>query len=138
MKVPGLKNALEILCEAIAYPDPVEPGATRCRLEVDDAAVTARLLDGRLVLSRAIDREEKDLPQLAEYAVGRMLVEEAVLAWDERAAECILWQEIQEDAEGADLLRFFETFMNSCDWWQDRARELNAPPPSYPDIVIRP
>ena len=109
-----------------------------CRLEVDGAAVTARLLDGRLVLSRVIDREEKDLPQLAEYAAGRMLAEEAVLAWDERAAECILWQEVQEDAEAADLLRFFETFMNSCDWWQARARELNAPPPSYPNIVIRP
>ena len=133
-----MKNALEILCEAIAYPDAVPPDAAQFRLQVDDAGVLARLLGNRLVLSCVIDREERDLPRLAAYAAGRMLGEEAVLAWDERASACILWQEIPDSADAAELVRFFEVFMDSCDWWQARARELNAPPPPHPDVVIRP
>ncbi len=133
-----MKNALERLCEAIAYPEPVPEGATFFRLQVDGGDVTARLVGPRLVLSRVIDREENDLSQLAIFAAGRILKEEAVLAWDERASVCILWQEVQESAEMAELTRFFESFMDSCDWWLARAGELNAPPPAFPDIVIRP
>ena len=68
----------------------------------------------------------------------RILKEEAVLAWDERASVCILWQDVQDNAEGAELTRFFESFMDSCDWWLARAVEMNAPPAPFPDIVIRP
>ncbi len=133
-----MKNALERLCEVIAYPEPVPAGATSFRLRVDGGDVTARIVSHRLILSRTIDREENDLSQLAIFATGRILKEEAVLAWDERAAECILWQDVQDTAEGKELVRFFETFMDSCDWWLARAMELNAPPPAFPDIVIRP
>ena len=133
-----MKNALERLCEAIAYPETVPEDATRFQLQVDGGEVTVRLVGHRLVLSRVIDREENDLSQLAIFAAGRILKEESVLAWDERASACILWQEVQENAEGGELTRFFESFMDSCDWWLARAGELNAPPPAYPDIVIRP
>ena len=133
-----MKNALERLCEVIAYPEPVPDGATRFQLRVDGGDVTVRLIGHRLVLSRVIDREENDLSQLAIFASGRILKEEAVLAWDERASVCILWQDVQDNAEGAELTRFFESFMDSCDWWLARAVEMNAPPAPFPDIVIRP
>ena len=133
-----MKNALERLCEALAYPDAVPDGASSFVITVDGNDVMARLLGQRLVLSMVIDREENDLPQLAAFAAGRILKEEAVLAWDERASACILWQEIKEDAETAQLTHFFEMFMDSCDWWLARAGELNAPPTTFPDIVIMP
>ena len=133
-----MKNALERLCEVIAYPEPVPDGATRFQLRVDGGDVTARMIGRRLVLSRVIDREENDLSQLAIFATGRILKEEAVLAWDERASVCILWQDVLDNAEGEELTRFFEAFMDSCDWWLARVEELNVPPPKFPDIVIRP
>ncbi|MBO4345678.1 MAG: hypothetical protein J5833_07975 [Victivallales bacterium] len=133
-----MKNAIERLCEAIAYPDPVPDGATSFSLRVDGGDIMARLLGRRLVLSRIIDRNEKDLPQLAAYAAGRILKEEAILAWDERLSACIIWQELEDKADSAQLTHFFEEFTHSCDWWVVRAGELNAPPVVFPDIVIRP
>ena len=133
-----MKNAIERLCDAIAYPDPVPESATAFSLRVDGGDIMARLIGRRLVLSRVIDRDEKDLPQLASYAAGRILKEEAVLAWDERLSACILWQELQDNADAAQLTHFFEEFTHSCDWWVARAGELNAPPVVFPDIVIRP
>ena len=133
-----MKNALERLCEAIAYPEPMPDGATSFTMMVDGADVLLRLLGKRLVISRVIDRDENDLPQLAAFAAGRLLKEETVLAWDERLSACVLWQELPENADDAQLVRFFEDFMNSSDWWVERAGELNAPPAVFPDIVIRP
>ena len=113
-----MKNAVNKLCEAIGYPDPVPEGPASFIMEVDGAEVTARILRHRLVLSKIIDRNEADLPRLVSFAPGRMLIEDAVLAWDERAATCILWQEVPEETAPADLITFFENFMSSSDWWK--------------------
>ena len=133
-----MKNAIERLCDAIAYPDPVPEGSTAFNLRVDGGDIMARILGKRLILSRVIDRDEKDLPKLAAYAAGRILKEDAVLAWDERLSACIIWPELQESADAMQLTRFFEEFTHSCDWWVARTGELNAPPVVFPDIVIRP
>ena len=133
-----MKNALENLCEAIAYPDPLPAGAEVFQLRVDGGVVAARLLSGRLVLSREITRAEADLPKLASYAAGRLLREEAVLAWDESTGACILWQECPANASSAQLLHFFETFLTSCDWWLARVADLAAEPIVTPTLVIMP
>ena len=133
-----MKNALEKLCEAIAYPDAIPDDATTTTLRVDGDDIQARLVGKRLVLSRVLLRDEKDLPQFAAYAAGRLLKENAVLAWDEKDAACVLWQAIDEQASTAQLMYFFEAFMNSCDWWVARVNALNAPPVILSDMVIRP
>ncbi|MBP5300479.1 MAG: CesT family type III secretion system chaperone [Victivallales bacterium] len=133
-----MPNALENLCEAIAYPDPVPPGAAAFTLYVDGNLLSAQLLGGRLVLSREISREEADLQKLASYAAGRLLREEAVLAWDENTGACILWQECPANASSAQLLHFFETFLASCDWWLARVAGLAATQVSFPELVIVP
>ena len=107
-------------------------------MRVDGEDIQARLLGKRLVLSHVLSKDEKDLLPLAAYAAGRILKEEAILAWDENQGACIIWQDIQDSANAAQLTAFFEAFMNSCDWWSARAKELNAPPASFPDVVIRP
>ena len=133
-----MPNALENLCEAIAYPDPVPPEAAAFTLHVDGDQVSARLMGGRLVLSREITREEADLQKLASCAAGRLLREEAVLAWDENIGACILWQECSANASSAQLLHFFETFLASCDWWRARVADLAVEPVAAPAVVIMP
>ncbi len=133
-----MPNALENLCKAIAYPDPVPEGAAAFQLRVDGANVAARLMGNRLVLSCGITRAEDNLPKLAAYAAGRLLREEAVLAWDENAAECVLWQECPANASSTQLVRFFENFMTSCDWWLARVADMQAPPVRSPELVIMP
>ena len=133
-----MKNTLERFREAISYPDPVPNGVSVFSMRVDGEDIQARLLDKRLVLSRVLSRDEKDLPTLAAYAAGRILKEDAVLAWDENQSACILWQDIKDNATDEQLTAFFEAFMNSCDWWVARAKELNAPPAVFPDVLIRP
>ena len=133
-----MPNALENLCEAIAYPDSVPPEAAAFTLHVDGDQVSARLMGGRLVLSREITREEADLQKLASCAAGRLLREEAVLAWDENIGACILWQECPANASSAQLLHFFETFLASCDWWRARVADLAVEPVAAPAVVIMP
>ena len=133
-----MPNALENLCEAIAYPDPLPDGATSYRLLVDGGEVVAHLLGSRLVLSRVLSRQEEHLPKLAGYASGRLLKEEAVLAWDEREGACILWQDCAVGASSAQLLHFFKIFLASCDWWLARVADLSAEQVSIPEMVIMP
>lgn len=133
-----MKNALENLCEAIGYPDPLPAGAEAFQLRVDGGVVNARLLDGRLVLSREISRAEADLPKLAAYAAGRLLKEEAVLSWDEVAKACFLWQECPANASSTQLLHFFEIFLAACDWWLARVADLTVEPVAVPAMVILP
>ena len=133
-----MELAIRHLCDAIEYPEEVPEENGVCLLRVDGGNVLAVVRNGRLVLSKVISREEKDLVQLTAFAAGRILREEAILAWDERAAACILWQEISAEAESVELRRFFEAFMDSCDWWQARKSEFEVPQAAFPNIVIRP
>ncbi|MCQ2403964.1 MAG: CesT family type III secretion system chaperone [Lentisphaeria bacterium] len=133
-----MEQAIRHLCDAIEYPDEVPEEDGVCLLRVDGGDVRALVRNGRLVLSKVISREEKDLVRLAAFAAGRILREEAILAWDERAAVCILWQEISAEAESVELKKFFESFMDSCDWWQTRKSEFEVPQAAFPNIVIRP
>ena len=133
-----MPNALENLCEAIAYPDPLPDGATSYRLLVDGGEVVARLLGNRLVLSRELSRLEEHLPKLASYAAGRLLKEETVLAWDEQAGACIIWQDCAVGASSVQLLRFFKNFLASCDWWLARVTEFTEEHVSPPAMVILP
>ena len=134
-----MKTAIERLTDAIGYPDRVSGGALSSVLRVDGAEVLAEDSDGRLVLSYALTDEGSQLPALASYAAGRMLKEEAALAYDvERGA--FLWQSAPADSDARGLLRLFETFMDSCDWWRARMDALagreEAPPPET--MMIRP
>ena len=60
---------------------------------------------------------------LARYAAGRMLREDATLAWDNGA---FLWQDVPAGANSAEMARDFERFMDSCDWWRERVDALHG------------
>lgn len=134
-----MATALERFVQVLGYPGSVPVGARTFTLVVDGGEIEAEERDGRLVLTKALcaAEEEADLAALAGYAAGRMLKEEAVLAWDAVREAPILWQDVAAGAGAAQLRRFFEVFAASCDWWEARAREVRDRQ-RMPEMVIVP
>lgn len=131
-------TALARLARAIGYPEEVPAGARVFVFQVDDYAVEAMEKEGRLRLVwRLPQAEEEGLVRLAGYATGRLLKEEATLAWDPAEEAPILWQEVQATAGDSLLCRFFEVFMASCDWWRARVEDATVVT-HMPEMVILP
>ena len=133
-------KAIERLAKAIGYPDRVPAGVVSFAFRVDGAEIAAEEIDDRLVLSRVLSDDATILPTLATYAAGRMLKEEAVLSYGDGRA--FIWQDASVDADAHALLRLFETFMDSCDWWWariDALRGNETSEASMPEtVMIRP
>lgn len=141
-----MSGTLQRFLHAIGYPEGVSDGAVAFTLLVDGASIDAREDPDRLLLVREL-RPPTDAPErpdllesLADYAAGRLLREEAILAYDPTRGAPILWQACPSVASDADLRRLFETFTASCDWWQERLNGPAAEPTSalFPELVIRP
>lgn len=139
------KTAIELLLEAIEYPEEAEIGATGYVLRVDDAQVEAEEVEGMLRFRRELVDGSPDSASiaatLATYAPGRMLKEEAVLAADRKTRAVYLWQEypVKKLADLRMYKRYFETFMDSCDWYLARIEDEKSPSPSaFPNLTIRP
>lgn len=124
------------MAAAIGYPETVPEGARSFVFAVDGAEIKAEESDTSLTLSCVLTEDESSLPRLAGYAAGRMLKENATLSWDSGA---MLWQEADARAGDRALVRFFEDFLNSCDWWLARIDAEAAQGTSPDDIMmIRP
>ena len=131
------KTAIERMAEAIGYPDRMSEGTRLATLRVDGAEVTAAVTGERLVLSQRLTDDADKLPLLAGYAAGRMLREEAVLAYGDGAA--FLWQDVSARAGDQALVRLFESFMDSCDWWRARVEGTREKERAeFPEMMIRP
>ena len=117
-----MMNVVDRLTELIGYPED-----TAGAFLVDGAVVQATEVKERL---RFVRRFQRNLPAdatytvLAGYAAGRMLKEKAVLAWDPEAKELMLWQESSADDSDESLREDFDLFLDSCDWWDERIKEL--------------
>ena len=134
-------SALDRLAEAISYPaDECRPGASQAVFQVDGLGVTVTEGVGRLRMSHLLGpTSETDFETLAGFGAGRLLKEEAVLAWDPRGKQLLLWQEISSGVSDNELVRSFELFLASCDWWGARMKELvktGGKPPA--EMVILP
>ena len=143
-KTVGKATSIEFLARAIGYPDEVPAGCRDYLFAVDDFEVRAVETGGRLRLSATVFTPPRDgsqdekLTELAGYVPGRILKEEAVLAWDPDVDSLVLWQEMPTAVDANDLRRFFEVFAASCDWWAERVRQIPAPAPVFPQMVILP
>ena len=132
-----MKGLIERLAEAVGYPERVPEGAMSFTFKVDDEPVRTRVLDGRLVMEWRFPAEAP-AERLATHATGRILREEATVAWDPAAERAVLWQSAAKGADAAGLKKSFSDFLNSRDWWQDRVKELSAPKASLTDMIITP
>lgn len=136
-----VSDAIDRLLEAIDYPSgEVSPdGGGGVVLKVDDAEMRVREENGRLTLVCPLERpDEVRLAQLAGYAAGRLLKEDAALAWDPERDELIVWQAVSATADAALMRRVFEVFALSCDWWRDRAGGVTSARAAIPEMMIRP
>ena len=126
------------LASAIGYPDKVADSLVVYAFRVDGWEIIAEKIGSRLVLKLYLDVAYDDLPLFASYAVGRLLREEAVLAWDDNAQKAVLWREIPPQTDSSEMRAAFEEFADSCEWWMQRVMEIDAPKSVFPDIMIRP
>lgn len=134
------KNAIERLAGAIGYPEMIPDGVVSFPFRADGAEIAAEEADGRIRLEYALSDDETLLPTLAAYAAGRMLKEDAILSYGDGRA--FLWQDAPADADARELLRLFETFMDSLDWWRERVENRKSSIESRANeettMVIRP
>ena len=127
------------LASAIGYPDKVaDDGLVVYTFRVDGWEIIAEKIGSRLVLKLYLDVAYDDLPLFASYAAGRLLREEAVLAWDDNAQKAVLWREIPPNANPSEMKNAFEEFADSCEWWMQRVLDIHAPKSLFPDVLIRP
>ena len=132
------ETAIRSLATAIGYPEEVDTASESFVFSVDGGRIEASVERGRLVLVRELASSgDIDLAQFAGYAAGRVLREEAVLAYDPTDDRLILWQDMPADADAGLLRRFFEVFAASCDWWLARV-DGASPAASVPEMTIRP
>lgn len=123
----------------IDYPTgEISPEGGVYSLTVDDAVVKAWERDGLIYLSCVLGKPDGEaLAHLAGFAAGRILKEEATLAWDPSQGELFLWQAVSVQVGSALKRRFFEVFCTSCDWWKARFAEM-ADVGGVPEMMIRP
>ena len=128
------------LARAIGYPDAVAADSARVALLVDGAEVVASEEGGRAILQATVAAGPSDelLTALAGFAAGRILREEAVLAYEPKTDAALLWQAAPRDSDALSLRTFFRAFTASWDWWRARVSELESPKPSFPEVMIRP
>ena len=129
------------LANAIGYPDPLPGDPSRAVLVVDGEEIVAEESGGRLLLRATLAPFGDDpgrAATLAGYAAGRILREEATLAYDPQEDSLILWQAASANLPRLALRDFFQQFTASWDWWRARVAEFDAPKPSFPEVVIRP
>ena len=128
--------------EAIGYPERAPGGALSFTLQVDGGEIVVLEDGGRLRLVCRLTDDESALPSLARFAAGRMLREDATLAFGTpdsagstapgqsgttpNGPTTFLWQDTGADADAHALRRLFETFADSCDWWRARTEELRG------------
>ena len=132
----GRSQAPERLLAAIAYPERIPVADGPFTLRVDGKEILVEESAGRIVLSHVLTADDSMLPTLAAYAAGRVLREEAALAF---GSNVFLWQDAAADADDRTLVRLFETFADSCDWWRARVDERGkVDAAEISEAVIRP
>ncbi len=133
-------EAIHRLAEAIRYPDKIPEGVVSFVLRVDGMEVVAEETGAKLVLKHALTEDEGLFGRMAELAAGRMLKEDAVLSAEPASGGLFLWQAEDSNASAHNLLRLFETFVNSCDWWRERVESVRDERPQFgsEEMIMRP
>ena len=131
---------LEHFLKSVGYPDRVPEGSSSFTMRVDGMEIVAKEASGSIVLSYSLSDDSAIIPTLCAYAAGRILREDAVLTCDKSVV--FLWQDAPASSSEREMLRLFETFVDSCDWWRERVDALRGgtTASSAPDdaMVIRP
>lgn len=132
-----MKGLVERFGELIGYPERVPEGAVSFVFRVDDDPVEVRQKEGALAFKWTFPGNAP-IERIAEFAAGRILRDQAVVAWDAFRERAILWQRTRKgDGERAQV-EAFRVFLGACDWWKRCVAELVRPKATLAEIVIRP
>lgn len=126
------------LATAINYPEEIPEGIVQYLFRVDGLGYAVEILGSRLVVKFRLDISGDEIVTFATFAAGRMLREEAILAWDKRSQEAFLWQELPVHGSSAELAAAFGAFVDACEWWADRVEALRVPASVFPKMMIQP
>jgi len=129
---------------AMAYPEEVPAEATEFAFVVDGRNVRVREIGGRRIASSVLAGTDKvrTVVYLAGLAVGRMMKDEATLAWDEEEHALVLWQELSDGrgkmtADGG-MVGKLEEFLDVLDWWMARVEGAEPAMMAPSEFIIRP
>ncbi len=79
------------------------------------------------------DKRHETLLNLASYAMGRSLKDDAVLSYDTAKKTLLLWQTLKGVIDDETLVSTVETFLATGEWWRQRLQGpqavQSAPPP---------
>ncbi len=116
-------NAIYRLAKAIEYPDRIPDGLSSFAFRADGMEISVAESGDMLLFEFALSEDEEKFPSLAGLAPGRMLKENATLAFDPSARRVFLWQEVPSNSPMDVLSAAFGAFADSCEWWRDRAAD---------------
>ena len=136
----GGRSDIGRLLSAIAYPVRAPAGAVSFTILADGMEISVLGAGGSMRLTCNLTDNAEMLPRLAGYAAGRIMRENAVLAFDRKSGSAFLWTEFDGSADMSTLRRSFEEFADSCEWWRSRmdAQGGAADAPAFPEMMIRP
>lgn len=84
-------------------------------------------------LSDEADKRHETLLNLASYAMGRSLKDDAILSYDTAKKTLLLWQTLKGVIDDETLVSTVETFLAAGEWWRQRLQgpqaAQSAPPP---------
>lgn len=131
-------SKIKNLAFVLNYPEEIPEDAHDCVFWVDGLQIHAMEQSRGILLRFFLPCSEEQLSDLATFAAGRILREEAVLAWDYQGSRLFLWRELSGLTDEHVIRQDFEDFVDSCEWWYARCSEKEVPQSVLPDILIRP
>ncbi len=81
--------------------------------------------------------DDAALARLGSFASGRIVREDSVLALDPSDGSLFIWQRVGSSESDDAIVRSFESFAASAEWWNDRLGD-GKPQDEVPEMVIRP
>lgn len=124
--------------KAIAYPEEVPAGATEFTFVIDGRGVRVCESGKRRIASCVLAGAGKAqaVAYLAGLAAGRMMKDDATLAWDADEHALVLWQDVGMD--NRTIVGRLEDFLNALDWWMGRTEGGETAMMMPSEFIIRP
>ena len=130
----------EKIMRLVRYPQAEASPDGRTTLVFDGQPVLFQEERGALTLQMELpplpdeaDKRHETLLNLASYAMGRSLKDNAVLSYDTAKKTLLLWQMLKGVIDDETLVSTVETFLATGEWWRQRLQGQqavqSAPPP---------
>lgn len=115
-----MNSSIERFVKTIGYPiEEIERTEGPVSLLVDEMTIRVDIAKVGMVMRYVLGRtDEVNAALILGYAAGRILKEDAVVAYDPENDEIFLWSKIAANASEAKMTKVFEEFMTSCEWWR--------------------